>query len=129
LVISGSQKGVEEACVLLKEAGARRALILPVGGAFHSPLMAPAAEELQEAIVATPFGEPRCPIYQNVDGRAHTDPHQIRQNLVDQLTAPVRWTQTIERMVAAGARHFSDVGPGQVLQGLVKKIAQVAVVT
>lgn len=129
LVISGSQQGVEEACIRLKEAGARRALILPVGGAFHSPFMAPAAEELRKAILETQFGTPICPIYQNVDARAHTDPDQIRQNLIDQLTAPVRWTQTIERMVAAGARQFTEVGPGQVLQGLVKKIAQDAVVT
>lgn len=129
LVISGTLKGVEEACQRLKEAGARRALILPVGGAFHSPLMAPAAEELKEAILRTRFSSPLCPIYQNVNAQAQTDPDQIRQHLIDQLTAPVRWTQTIERMVAAGARQFTEVGPGQVLQGLVKKIAGEAVVT
>lgn len=129
LVISGSVKGVEEACQRLKEAGARRALILPVGGAFHSPLMAPAAEELKEAILHTEFSSPICPIYQNVDAQPHSDADRIRHNLIDQLTAPVRWTQTIERMVAAGARQFTEVGPGQVLQGLVKKIAGDAVVT
>lgn len=122
LVISGSNEGVRQACEQLKAAGAKRALILPVGGAFHSPLMQPAREELAAAIAATNFNTPTCPVYQNVDARAYTDPAQIKQNLINQLTAPVRWTQTVQHMAAAGASHFTEVGPGSVLQGLVKKI-------
>lgn len=124
LVISGSIEGVKIACEKLKAAGAKRALILPVGGAFHSPLMEPAKEELQDAILATNFSNPTCPIFQNVDAHPYIDPTSIRQNLINQLTAPVRWTQTIEEMVKLGATHFTEVGPGSVLQGLVKKIAK-----
>lgn len=122
LVISGSMKGIEQACEAMKAAGAKRALVLPVGGAFHSPLMKPAQEELQAAIEATTFKRPDCPIYQNVDAKPYTDPEQIKQNLIDQLTAPVRWTQSVQNMIADGATHFTEVGPGNVLQGLVKKI-------
>ncbi|MBL7704763.1 MAG: ACP S-malonyltransferase [Taibaiella sp.] len=122
LVISGSIKGVEQACEALKAAGAKRALVLPVGGAFHSPLMQPAQEELREAIELTTFNTAQCPVYQNVDAKPYTDPAQIRQNLINQLTAPVRWTQTVQNMIADGANHFTEVGPGNVLQGLVKKI-------
>lgn len=122
LVISGSIKGVEQACEALKAAGAKRALVLPVGGAFHSPLMQPAQEELREAIELTTFNTALCPVYQNVDAKPYTDPAQIRQNLINQLTAPVRWTQTVQNMIADGANHFTEVGPGNVLQGLVKKI-------
>jgi [acyl-carrier-protein] S-malonyltransferase len=122
LVISGSIEGIRIACEKLKEAGAKRALILPVGGAFHSPLMEPARKELEAAIAATTFNTPTCPIYQNVAAQAFTDPAMIRQNLINQLTAPVRWTQTIAQMVADGAGSFTEVGPGSVLQGLVKKI-------
>lgn len=122
LVISGSMKGVEQACEALKAAGAKRALVLPVGGAFHSPLMQPAQEELKEAIELTQFNTALCPVYQNVDAKPYTDPAQIKQNLINQLTAPVRWTQTVQNMIADGAHHFTEVGPGNVLQGLVKKI-------
>ncbi len=122
LVISGSIAGVNTACERLKAAGARRALVLPVGGAFHSPLMAPAREELKTAIEATTFGKPSCPVYQNVVAQAVTDPVAIQQNLIDQLTGAVRWTQTVQAMVANGATHFIEVGPGKVLQGLVGKI-------
>lgn len=122
LVISGSIKGVEQACEALKAAGAKRALVLPVGGAFHSPLMQPAQEELKEAIELTTFNTAQCPVYQNVDAKPYTDPAQIKQNLINQLTAPVRWTQTVQNMIADGANHFTEVGPGNVLQGLVKKI-------
>lgn len=122
LVISGSMKGIEAACEKLKAAGAKRALVLPVGGAFHSPLMAPAKDELQEAIMATHFGNPTCPIYQNVDAHPYINPAMIKQNLINQLTAPVRWTQTIKKMTENGATQFTEVGPGAVLQGLVKKI-------
>ncbi len=122
LVISGSIKGVEQACEALKAAGAKRALVLPVGGAFHSPLMQPAQEELREAIELTTFNTAQCPVYQNVDAKPYTDPAQIKQNLINQLTAPVRWTQTVQNMIADGANHFTEVGPGNVLQGLVKKI-------
>lgn len=122
LVISGTTKGVETACEALKAAGAKRALVLPVGGAFHSPLMQPAQEELKEAIELTAFSTAQCPVYQNVDAQPYTDPVQIRQNLINQLTAPVRWTQTVQNMIADGAHHFTEVGPGNVLQGLVKKI-------
>jgi len=122
IVISGSNKGIEIACEKLKEAGARRALVLNVGGAFHSPLMEPAKEQLQKAIEATTFNTPICPVYQNVDGKSHSDPNEIKQNLIDQLTSPVRWTQTVQNMIADGAVSFTEIGPGKVLQGLVKKI-------
>ena len=122
LVISGSISGIEAACEALKEAGARRALILPVGGAFHSPLMSPAREELASAIEQTEFIAPICPIYQNVNAAPSQDPDVIKKNLVDQLTAPVRWTQSVQRMAADWALCFIEVGPGNVLQGLVKKI-------
>ena len=123
LVISGSIKGIEVACEQLKAAGAKRALPLKVGGAFHSPLMEPARLELAAAIKATEFNTPLCPVYQNVTGKPNTEPAEIRENLIAQLTAPVRWTQTVQNMVADGATHFTEVGPGSVLQGLVKKIA------
>lgn len=123
LVISGSVPGVEKACELLKAAGAKRALPLKVGGAFHSPLMEPAREELAKAIEETPFATPRCPIYQNVTASAITDPEAIKRNLIAQLTAPVRWTECVQAMVADGADTFTELGPGNVLQGLVKKIA------
>jgi [acyl-carrier-protein] S-malonyltransferase len=122
IVISGSTKGIEEACVLLKEAGAKRALVLPVGGAFHSPLMQPAKEELTEAIEKTTFNIPFCPVYQNVVAKAVTDPSEIKANLIAQLTGPVKWTQTIEQMISDGATEFTECGPGKVLQGLVSKI-------
>jgi len=126
LVISGDVKAVEEACELLKERGAKRALILPVGGAFHSPLMEPARKELAEAIEATVFNKPICPVYQNVSACAVTDPSEIKKNLMLQLTAPVRWTQSVQNMIKDGATHFIEVGPGKVLQGLVKKIDRTA---
>jgi [acyl-carrier-protein] S-malonyltransferase len=122
LVISGSEKGIEIACELLKQAGAKRALPLKVGGAFHSPLMEPARIELADAIENTPFNTPVCAIYQNVNAKAVTDPAEIKANLVAQLTSPVRWTQTIQNMLADGATIFVEVGPGTVLQGLVKKV-------
>lgn len=122
LVISGSNKGIEIACEKMKEAGAKRALVLPVGGAFHSPLMEPAREELQAAIEGTQFGNPSCPVYQNVDANPYIDPAMIQRNLINQLTSPVRWTQTVQHMVKNGATKFTEVGPGKVLQGLVKKI-------
>lgn len=122
LVISGETKAVEEACERLKERGARRALLLPVGGAFHSPLMEPAREELAKAIENTPFATPMCPVYQNVTTFAVTDPDKIKENLIFQLTAPVKWTQSVQNMVSDGATKFIEVGPGNVLQGLVKKI-------
>ena len=122
LVISGSVKGIEIACEKLKEAGARRALPLKVGGAFHSPLMEPARIELAEAINNTYFNNPVCPIYQNVNAKAVTDPEKIKQNLIAQLTSPVRWSQIVQHMIADGATKFIEVGPGNVLQGLVKKI-------
>lgn len=122
LVISGTHKGIELACEAAKEAGARRALPLPVGGAFHSPLMEPAREELEKAIDSTVFSQGICPIYQNVTARASTDIDEIKENLKIQLTAPVRWTQSVQAMVADGATHFIESGPGKVLQGLVKKI-------
>jgi len=122
LVISGAYSAVEAACESLKEAGARRALILPVGGAFHSPLMDPAKEELKSAIESTSFNLGICPVYQNVVAKAVTEPDQIKQNLISQLTAPVRWTQSVQQMIADGATHFTELGPGKVLQGLVKKI-------
>ena len=124
IVISGEVEAVNKACAALKEAGAKRALVLPVGGAFHSPLMDPARVELAEAIEQTTFVAPVCPVYQNVDAKPHTDPAEIKANLLVQLTAPVRWTQSVENMVADGAAHFTEVGPGTVLQGLVSKIAK-----
>ena len=129
LVISGSVKGVEIACEKLREAGARRALILPVGGAFHSPLMEPAKKELQEAIEKTDFKKPSCPIYQNASALPSTDTETIRKNLIDQLTAPVRWTQLVQAMVKDGGTEFVECGPGKVLQGLVKKIHREAEVS
>ena len=122
LVISGSVPAVEAACAKLTEAGAKRAMILQVGGAFHSPLMEPAREELAAAIEATTFNQPICPVYQNVTATAVTDPSEIRQNLVAQLTAPVRWTQTMNQMIADGCAEVIEVGPGKVLQGLFKKV-------
>ena len=122
IVISGSIKGIEEACILLKEAGAKRALVLPVGGAFHSPLMQPAKEELTEAIEKTKFNIPFCAVYQNVVAKAVTEPAEIKSNLIAQLTGPVKWTQTIEQMISDGATEFTECGPGKVLQGLVSKI-------
>ena len=122
LVISGTVDAINNACELLKEAGARRALVLPVGGAFHSPLMEPARAELAKAIEATTFNTPICPVYQNVTASAVTDPNEIKENLVAQLTAPVRWTQTMHQMIADGVSGFTEVGPGKVLQGLVKKV-------
>ena len=122
LVISGAQAAVEEACEKLKEAGAKRALILPVGGAFHSPLMEPAREELEKAIRNTKFNEPICPIYQNVDAMPWTDVHKIQENLISQLTFPVKWTHTILNMVSDSCTDFYESGPGKVLQGLVRKI-------
>ncbi|WCO02098.1 ACP S-malonyltransferase [Psychroserpens ponticola] len=122
LVISGEVEAINKACEALKEAGARRALVLPVGGAFHSPMMEPAREELAAAIENTTFSKPNCPIYQNVTATAITDENEIKVNLISQLTAPVRWTQSVQQMIADGASHFTEVGPGKVLQGLVKKI-------
>lgn len=122
LVISGEVEAVQKACDLLKEAGAKRALMLSVGGAFHSPLMEPARAELEKAIHATTFHQPICPIYQNVDALPQTDPEKIKQNLVAQLTSPVRWTQTVQNMIADGAGWFRELGPGKVLQGLINKI-------
>lgn len=122
LVISGTVSGIEKACELLLEAGAKRALKLNVGGAFHSPLMEAAKVELQAAIEAVEIREPVCPVYQNIDAKPHTNPDEIKQNLIEQLTGPVRWTQTILHMIEHGATSFTEVGPGNVLQGLVKKI-------
>ncbi len=129
LVISGSIKGIEIACEKMKAAGAKRALVLPVGGAFHSPLMSPAKEELAAAIESTIFNIPSCAVYQNVVAKAVSDPMEIKKNLVDQLTGAVRWTQTIQAMVADGATIFTEVGPGKVLQGLVQKINKEAQVS
>ena len=122
LVISGSLRGIEMACERMKAAGAKRALLLPVSGAFHSPLMLPAREELATAIEATVFHNPSCPVYQNIPAAAVTDPAAIKSNLIDQLTGPVRWTQTVESMIRDGAARFTECGPGKVLQGLVLKI-------
>ena len=122
VVISGSTEGIEKACARLKEAGAKRALPLSVSGAFHSPFMQPAKEELEAAINATTFSVPRCPVYQNVDGKPYTSPQEIKANLIAQLTAPVRWTRTIQQMIADGAEEFTEFGPGNVQQGLIKKI-------
>lgn len=124
LVISGKKEALEVACTRLKEAGAKRALVLPVGGAFHSPLMQPAKEELEAAIAATRFNAPVCPVYQNVDGLAHTDPEEIKVNLIKQLTASVLWTQEVQNMVAAGATDFTECGPGKALQGMIVKICK-----
>jgi [acyl-carrier-protein] S-malonyltransferase len=129
LVISGSITGIEIACERMKAAGAKRALVLPVGGAFHSPLMAPAKDELAAAIENTSFSDPVCPIYQNVAAAAVTDSAAIRKNLIEQLTGAVRWTQSVQAMVADGATHFIESGPGKVLQGLVQKIYKEAVVS
>ena len=122
IVISGEIEAVEAACVALKEAGARRALRLPVGGAFHSPLMAPAAQDLAQAINQTEFRKPFCPIYQNVTAKPSINPEEIRENLLKQLTAPVRWTQSVQNMIADGANEFYEFGPGDVLKGLIRKI-------
>jgi len=122
LVISGETKAVELACEKMKEAGAKRALILPVGGAFHSPMMEPAREELAAAIEATTFSTPICPVYQNVTASAVSDPSEIKKNLITQLTAPVRWTQSVQQMIADGATQFTEIGPGKVLMGLINKI-------
>ena len=129
LVISGEIEAVNEACEKAKAAGAKRALPLKVGGAFHSPCMEPARAELAAAIEATPFHAPICPVYQNVDAKPHTDPAEIKANLVAQLTAPVRWTKTVENMIADGATEFIEIGPGKVLQGLITKINKEAVVS
>lgn len=123
IVISGEKEAVEAACVKMKEAGAKRALVLPVGGAFHSPLMEPARAELAEGIGKAVFHTPVCPVYQNVTARPSTDPDEIKANLLSQLTSPVRWTQSVKNMLADGADHFIELGPGKVLQGLVGKIA------
>ena len=128
LVISGSLKGIEIACERMKAAGAKRALVLPVGGAFHSPLMLPAKQELAAAIKATNFNEPICPVYQNVVAKAVTNPAAIKQNLIEQLTAAVKWTQSVQAMIADGATHFTEAGPGKVLQGLVLKVNKEMVV-
>lgn len=122
VVISGTMEGIDAACEKMLAAGAKRALKLKVGGAFHSPLMQPAQEELQAAIEAAEFKTPVCPVYQNVDGKPHTDPKEIKENLIKQLTAPVRWTYDVEAMIADGANEFIELGPGKVLQGLVSKI-------
>jgi [acyl-carrier-protein] S-malonyltransferase len=127
LVISGSVKGIDLACIRMKEAGAKRALVLPVGGAFHSPLMLPAKLELAAAIEATSFNTPRCAVYQNVVAKAVTDPTEIKKNLIDQLTGAVKWTQCVQAMVEDGADQFTECGPGKVLQGLIGKIAGAAV--
>lgn len=122
IVISGSIDGIDEACAQLTAKGAKRALKLSVGGAFHSPLMQPAADELQAAIMETKFSTPKCPIYQNVNAYPQTDPEAIKMNLVAQLTAPVRWTQTVKNMIADGATEFIELGPGDVLKGLIRKV-------
>ncbi len=129
LVISGSIEGIDKACEELTAKGAKRALKLNVGGAFHSPLMEPAREELAAAIEKAQISEPRCPIYQNVDAKAHTDPKVIKENLIAQLTAPVRWTQTSQNMLADGATEFTELGPGAVLCGLIKKVDRSAACT
>ena len=122
LVISGSNEAIDEACIKMKEAGAKRALKLPVGGAFHSPLTKQKKIELEQAIKITNYNEPICPVYQNVDALPHTNPEEIKANSIAQLTGPVRWTQTIQNMIADGADYFKELGPGNVLQGLIKKI-------
>ena len=127
LVISGTNEAIDEACAKLTAAGAKRALKLNVGGAFHSPLMEPARVELEAAIAAAPFAKPVCPVYQNVDAKPHTDPAEIRANLIAQLTSPVRWTQIVQNMLADGATSFTELGPGSVLQGLIKNVDRSAV--
>ena len=122
IVISGSKKAIDNACISLKEAGAKRALVLPVGGAFHSPLMEPAKERLASVIENTIFEQPKCAVYQNVCATGVIDANELKANLISQLTAPVLWTQTIKKMISDGASHFTEVGPGKVLQGLIKKI-------
>lgn len=122
IVISGSRKAIDNACISLKEAGAKRALVLPVGGAFHSPLMEPAKERLASVIENTIFEQPKCAVYQNVCATGVIDANELKANLIAQLTAPVLWTQTIKKMISDGATHFTEVGPGKVLQGLIKKI-------
>jgi [acyl-carrier-protein] S-malonyltransferase len=129
LVISGSLKGIELACEAMKAAGAKRALILPVGGAFHSPLMEPARAELAEAIAAATFSNPICPVYQNINATAVADPDTIKKNLIDQLTGPVKWTQSVINMIADGAESFTECGPGKVLQGLIQKVNKEMVVS
>jgi len=124
LVISGNIEAIAEACEQLKAAGAKRALTLKVGGAFHSPLMQPAKDELQAAIETTSFSQPHCPVYQNVDGKPHTAPEEIKQNLIAQLTSPVRWTQCVQNMIADGADDFTECGPGKALQGMIAKISK-----
>ena len=128
LVISGANEAIDAACEKMKEAGAKRALKLPVGGAFHSPLMEPARVELEAAIRATTYHKPVCPVYQNIDAKPYTDPEELKRNSIAQLTGPVRWTQTVQNMVADGASSFRELGPGTVLQGLIKKIAPEAVI-
>ncbi len=128
LVISGANEAIDAACEKMKEAGAKRALKLPVGGAFHSPLMEPARVELEAAIRATTYHKPVCPVYQNIDAKPYTDPEELKRNSIAQLTGPVRWTQTVQNMVADGALSFRELGPGNVLQGLIKKIAPEAVI-
>ena len=128
LVISGANEAIDAACEKMKEAGAKRAMKLPVGGAFHSPLMEPARVELEAAIRATTYNKPICPVYQNVDAKPYTDPEELKRNSIAQLTGPVRWTQTVQNMVADGASLFRELGPGTVLQGLIKKIAPEAVI-
>ena len=128
LVISGANEAIDAACEKMKEAGAKRALKLPVGGAFHSPLMEPARVELEAAIRATTYHKPVCPVYQNIDAKSYTDPEELKRNSIAQLTGPVRWTQTVQNMVADGATSFRELGPGTVLQGLIKKIAPEAVI-
>jgi len=129
VVISGTNSGIDKACRILTEKGAKRALKLAVGGAFHSPLMEPARKELSFAIENTEFSKPVCPVYQNVSGKAFTDPAQIKKNLIDQLTSPVRWTQTIINMINDGATEFTEIGPGKVLQGLIKRINREAIIS
>ena len=124
LVVSGSNEGIDKLCAKATEAGAKRALKLNVGGAFHSPLMEPARVELQAAIEAAPFQAPVCPVYQNVDAKPYTDPAKIKENLIAQLTAPVRWTQIVQNMLADGATEFTELGPGNVLAGLIKKVSR-----
>ena len=128
LVISGANEAIDAACEKMKEAGAKRALKLPVGGAFHSPLMEPARVELEAAIRATTYNKPICPVYQNIDAKPYTDPEELKRNSIAQLTGPVRWTQTVQNMVADGATSFRELGPGNVLQGLIKKIAPEAMI-
>jgi [acyl-carrier-protein] S-malonyltransferase len=122
LVISGTVEAIDEACAKLKEAGAKRAMKLNVGGAFHSPLMEPARAELAEAIAHTPFNKPLCPVYQNVDGKPYIEPEEIKQNLIAQLTSAVRWTASVSNMAQDGGKSFTEVGPGKALQGMVNKI-------